>query len=158
MLKKILGLFLAVTITLASFSAFTSLALGVENQSNQGSDRLATLTAPSANFEISLYPKPDTKLDRLGYGLSGDGVTILEQMASNKDFSWYRVRFNNPPYVEGWIRGDYLVFINQDSGSVSSLADKNRYLGNQSPKVNTQKNRQASQQGNQRQYNNYPQK
>jgi hypothetical protein len=81
-------------------------------------------------------------------------------MASNRHqgFSWYRVRFNNPPYVEGWIRGDYLVFINQDSGSLPSIPDKNRYLGNRSPKVNTQGNRQGNQQKNQRQYNNYPQK
>lgn len=154
MLKKILGFFLAITITLASFLAFTSLALGGENHSNQGSDRLAVLTASSPNVEISLYPKPDPKLTRLGYGLSGDKVTILQQMASNQQISWYRVRFNNPPYVEGWIRGNYLVFINQNSGSVPIIPDKNRYLGNQSSEVDTQENQQV----NQRQYNYYPQK
>ena len=152
MLNKVLGWILVVMIAWVGVSVFTPLAFGAEAQNNQGGDRLATLKAPSANFEISLYPKPDSKLDRLGFGLSGDEVTVLEQMSSNKRFSWYRVRFDNPPYVEGWMEGKYLMFINQDNVAKPSISDKNRYLGNHASPTNSQANQQ---QGNQRQYQRY---
>ena len=162
MMKRLLGFFLMITIAVVAVVSvfdFTSLALGGESQNNQqGSDRLGTLTAPSPNFEISLYPKPDPKLERLGYGLSGDRVTILQQMASNPNLSWYRVKFNNSPDVEGWIKGDYLIFINQENDSPLSIPDKNRYLGDRSPQVSNQGNGQGNQQGKQHQYNNYSQK
>ncbi|MEG3436697.1 SH3 domain-containing protein [Pannus brasiliensis CCIBt3594] len=145
MLKRALGLLLALTIAL-----WGGTALAAGNQSNQGIDRPATLTADSPNFEISVYPKPDTKLDRLGYGLSGDGVTILEQMGVNRGFSWYRVRFDNTAKTEGWIQGQYLTFLNTDNTAPDKDTGKNRYLGNRSRQVNPQ--------GNQRQYNNYQQR
>ena len=161
MMKRLLGFFLMITIAVVAVVSvfdFTSLALGGESQNHhpnhQGSDRLGTLTAPSPNFEISLYPKPDPKLERLGYGLAGDRVTILQQMASNPKLSWYRVKFNNSPDVEGWIKGDYLIFINQENNSSLSIPNKNRYLGDRSPQVSNQGNNQ----GNQHQYNNYSQK
>jgi hypothetical protein len=143
MSKRTLGLLLVLTIALWGIGGS---ALAAGNQSNQGSDRPAALTADSPNFEISVYPKPDPKLDRLGYGLAGDEVTILEQTGTNRGFSWYRVRFDNTSRTEGWIEGKYLTFINSDGGAPDSTPAKNRYLGTRSP--------QGESRGNQRQYNN----
>ena len=124
MKRRILAIFLAIAMTLGLFFTPPSLAVG-----NQESDRGAVLTASSPNFEINLYPKPDSKSERLGYGLSADKVIILQQMSTNGGYSWYRVRFDNPPYAEGWIRGDYLKFINQDN---AASFGKDTYLGNRS--------------------------
>ena len=62
MKRRILAIFLAIAMTLELFFTPPSLAVG-----NQESDRVAVLTASSPNFEINLYPKPDSKSERLGY-------------------------------------------------------------------------------------------
>jgi hypothetical protein len=146
MLKRtLLGLLFALILVVGGLLWSTPLALAAGNQSNQGGDRPAALTADAPNFEISVYPKPDSQLDRVGYGLAGDKVTILEQMGVNQGFSWYRVRFENPVATVGWIQGRYLTFINLDNSASDPTASKTRYLGNRSQPWN-------SQQG-QRQYN-----
>jgi hypothetical protein len=147
MFKRTLVLLLVLLIALWTLGGS---ALAAGKQSNQGLDRLATLTADSPNFEISVYPQPDRKLDRLGYGLSGDTVTILEQMSVNRVFSWYRIRFDNPATTEGWIEGKYLTFINADHAAPDAAPAPDLYLG--------QRSRQVNPQGNQPQYNNYPQR
>jgi hypothetical protein len=133
MIKRALGLLMVVTIAVLGFSPL-GWAIG-----NSGNDRRAALSADSPNFEISVYPQPDTKLDRLGYGLAGDEVTILEQMARNRGFSWYRVRFENPSSTEGWIEGKYLTFLNSDRNG-SDRGASERYLGNRARSGNSQGN------------------
>ena len=132
MLKRFLAISLALTIFLVGYLSFAPSALA--DQQNQ---RAAVLSAAKADFEINLYPQPDSKIKRLGYGLSGDTVKILEQVSNNSGYSWYKVRFDNPPNAEGWVKSDYISLVNQNPGQ-----SKNGYLGSQSQS-----------QGNQRQYN-----
>lgn len=144
MLQRIISLLLGLFIVLGGAVEFAPSALAAGNQTNQAGARFATLTADSPNFEISVYPKPDSKLERLGYGLAGDKVTILEQRGVNQGFSWYRVQFENPAAPEGWIQEPYLTFLNADPISAEPPTP-NRYLGNRP--------QQQPLPGNQRQYN-----
>jgi hypothetical protein len=78
-----------------------SLAQG--NQSNQGREFQATLIAPDPSFKIDVYAQPDSRRRRIGYGFGGMAVRVLEQVGSNDGSTWDRVRFENDPYLEGWI-------------------------------------------------------
>ncbi|WP_416674602.1 SH3 domain-containing protein [Egbenema bharatensis] len=76
------------------------------NQSNQDLNQPALLFSADSNHEISIYPKPDLHPHRIGYGMSGDRVTILEQTGSNEGKTWSYIRLDKPPYQKGWVRED----------------------------------------------------
>ena len=73
----------------------------------------ATLVGPKADAPIPLYLRPAANQPNVGYGMSGDGVTVLEQVASflpeaDQRASWNHIRLNEPPYTEGWVQGRFL--------------------------------------------------
>lgn len=86
-----------------------SLAAGNNNQSNQDINQPATLISPEPSFKINIYPQPNLDSQRIGYGLGGDPVMILEQVGSNNnDDLWDLVRFENAAKIEGWVRQKYV--------------------------------------------------
>lgn len=81
------------------------------------------LNARDPKSQINLRESPDPGSQRLGYGLVGDRVEILEQVPGADDYTWYRVRF----YVsgaEGWIRND---FVQPVPGSSNDGSNEARY-------------------------------
>lgn len=79
------------------------------------------LRANDPKSQINLREAPDPGSQRLGYGLVGDRVEILEQVPGSDDYTWYRVRF----YVsgaEGWIRNDFVQTIETGSNAGSNEA------------------------------------
>ncbi|MEM9217532.1 MAG: hypothetical protein AAGD25_24725 [Cyanobacteria bacterium P01_F01_bin.150] len=51
---------------------------------NQAQQQSATPIAPKPDYKISIYPQPDQRKRRIGYGKGGDTVTSLEQVGSNQ--------------------------------------------------------------------------
>jgi len=69
----------------------------------------SVLVAPEPNFEIDVYPKPGTDKQRVGYGVGGDQVTVLEQVGSNEGYTWNYVQFAGASALKGWIREEFVV-------------------------------------------------
>ena len=68
----------------------------------------ATLTASDPYSQINYRSMPSLSGRRLGYGLVGDRLTILDTSLAPNGYTWYKVRFEMAPYAEGWIRGDFV--------------------------------------------------
>jgi hypothetical protein len=137
-------------------------AIASENQSNQDLSQSAMLVAPDPKTKINVYPKPEEGQRLIGYGLSGDPVTVLEQIGSNEGYTWDYVTLDSAPSdTKGWVRGDFVAFKtgnNRGSNQQSSLTtskSENRYLGKQnSPSGNSRQNNQRQYSyGQQQQYN-----
>jgi hypothetical protein len=79
------------------------------NQSNQSLNQPSVLVAPEPSFEINVYPQPGTKKQRVGYGLGGDRVTVLEQVSSNEGYIWKYVQFAGSSKLKGWIREEFVA-------------------------------------------------
>ena len=82
-------------------------------QSTPFKERSATLIGPREDAPIALYIRPAPNQQPVGYGISGDPVTITDQfgdylMGDDPSATWSHVRLNNPPYTEGWLRGRFL--------------------------------------------------
>ncbi|WP_226584663.1 SH3 domain-containing protein [Microseira wollei] len=54
------------------------------------------------NMQINVRSQPTTNSRRLGYGLAGDRVTIIDRMVGVDGYIWYRVRFSRSGRM-GWI-------------------------------------------------------
>jgi hypothetical protein len=116
-------------------------AIAAGNQSNQGMRRSAMLVAPDLKTKISVYPEPTTKKRRVGFGKSGDRVTVVEQVGSNDGYTWNRVQFEASPDSEGWVRGDFVALQDRPSPQSGSqqagiqqagkYQQRDRYLGKQ---------------------------
>jgi hypothetical protein len=104
---------LLVIVTITSFSVL-GLPATARSQSNQDINQPAMLIAPNPEFQIDVYPKPGTEKRRIGYGMSGDGVTVIEQVGSNEGYMWDYVRFDRPPHLEGWIREEFVAWQEND--------------------------------------------
>jgi hypothetical protein len=114
--------------------------MAANNQSNQAMNQPASLISPEPSFEIGVYPKPNSSPKRIGFGLGGDRLTILEQVGSNEGDTWDYVRFENPKQVEGWVKDEFVMLQEGDS-----FAPRVRFA----PKVhNTPRVGQNSQQPN----------
>jgi hypothetical protein len=83
--------------------------MAANNQINQAMNQPATLISSEPNFEIGVYPKPSSSPKRIGFGLGGDRLTILEQVGSNEGDTWDYIRFENPKQVEGWVKDEFVV-------------------------------------------------
>jgi hypothetical protein len=119
---------LAIALLTLTFSP----AAWAANAGNQAIDQPATLIGPEPDTQISIYPKPATRPGPMGYGISGDGVTVLEQVGSNQGITWDAVRFNNPPYTQGWVQAEFVSLPTAASQMPAKRqAQPNRYLGNQ---------------------------
>jgi len=103
MLLAVVGAIVALLLNLVPGVVPTAMASNSMNQ-------LAVLETPDAGAEISVYAKPGRQSQKIGYGLGGDRVTVLEQVGSDEGYTWNYIRFENPPHAEGWVRTDHLSF------------------------------------------------
>ncbi len=79
------------------------------------------LSARDPKSQINLRESPDPNSQRLGYGLVGDRVEVLEQVPGADDYTWYRVRFYQSG-AEGWIRNDFVQIVPGSSNAGSNEA------------------------------------
>jgi len=141
-------------VLVAVFCIFSNLWISpaaIAFQSNQDLNQPATLVAPDPNFSIKIYDQPALGKKELGYGLSGDAVTVLQQVGSNNSQSWYLVKFDNEAKTEGWVSENYISV----GAPVPPSSPSGQYLGNLSNQRRQQ--RQFSQQSQQQQRGSYNQ-
>lgn len=159
---KIRQVFQAIfAITIAAMILFilpTSFVFAAGNQNNQAMNKSALLVASEPNARINIYPKPNTHNHRIGYGLSGDRVTVLEQVGSNEGYTWNHIRFDNSPYLEGWVREDSIFLEEMPTRSLSTRQSNqskydsgNYYFSNQPNGYQTYQRNSRRDNG----YNNY---
>lgn len=84
------------------------------------------LQANDPQAQINLREAPDPNSQRLGYGLVGDRVEILEQAPGADDYTWYRVRFYQSGAV-GWIRNDFVRLASSEGGGSSRVRYQDGY-------------------------------
>ncbi len=113
----LIGITIAIAFLLAAPT--TSLATGLPTNlvaalpSVPFEERSATLTSPREGAPIALYIRPAPNQQPVGYGISGDRVTVTDQfgdylMEDDPSATWSHIRLNNAPYTEGWLRGRFL--------------------------------------------------
>lgn len=108
-----IAVLMAIALSLANFTPF-AFADGnsdsnlSSNQSNQSLNQPSMLVAPPS-FKINVYPQPGIEKQRVGYGLGGDRVIVLEQVGSNEGFIWKHVQFTNSSKLKGWIREEFVA-------------------------------------------------
>jgi len=106
---------------------------------NQAVNQSASLVAPEPDAKITIYRRPEANRQRIGYGVNGDTVMVLEQVSDNQSVIWNHVRFDDASAAEGWVQAEFLSLAATDSGQGQKTADGNgsftstgsRYLGNQ---------------------------
>jgi hypothetical protein len=67
----------------------------------------AVLTATDPNSKINLRETPSPGGKRLGYGLGGDHVGVIEKKIGDDGATWYLVKFPRSG-AQGWIREDFV--------------------------------------------------
>lgn len=120
-------------------------------QGNQAMHQLASLVAPDPDMEINIYPQPNTRKPRVGYGINGDAVTVVEQTGSNGGTTWNRIQFEGSPESAGWVQLEYLSIqpAHQQEQGNSSNPQPDTYLGNQSSSQDASSSRQQQYQSDQ---------
>ena len=94
--------------------AIPSLSLLANLQASQFTEQPATLVGPRENSAIALYIRPAPNQQPVGYGMTGDAVTVTDQfgdylMEDDPSATWSHIRLEKPPYTEGWLRGRFLA-------------------------------------------------
>lgn len=101
------------TIAVSCFTVFAPFAFAdgnlSSNQSNQSLNQPSVLVSPEPSFKINVYPQPGIEKHRVGYGLGGDRVTVLEQVGSNEGDIWKHVQFTGSSQLKGWIREEFIA-------------------------------------------------
>ncbi|MEM6254561.1 MAG: hypothetical protein AAF821_16725 [Cyanobacteria bacterium P01_D01_bin.156] len=118
--------------------------------SNQALQQPATLIAPKPSYKIAIYPQPDQRKRRIAYGMGGDTVKVLEQVGSNQGITWNHIRFDNPPYTDGWVQEKFLLLSQQDSELKQQNLNQTdgQYRGNQNTNSQDRSQSHASQNRN----------
>lgn len=113
MLRNLLSvvLFGILTLTATITAPATSWANGL--QDTQFQEQPATLVGPRTDSAVALYIRPAPNQQPVGYGMSGDPVTVTDQfgdylMEDDPSATWSHIRLEKPPYTEGWLRGKFL--------------------------------------------------
>ncbi|ESA33365.1 hypothetical protein N836_22010 [Leptolyngbya sp. Heron Island J] len=75
---------------------------------------------PKARAPIPIYLRPAPNQPNVGYGVNGDSVTIMEQLASflpeaDQSTAWNHIRLDNEPYTEGWVQGKFLLMLDAET-------------------------------------------
>ncbi len=138
----------------AGYSSSQFNSQGSQSSENQSIEQPAILISSEPNAKIAIYLRPEEGKNRVGYGIDGDAVTVVEQVSDNQSKLWHHIRFDNPPYAEGWVPESSISLKSADIQK-QQRADSDRYLGN--PQSNQQIkqqlpfNRQDTRQGNSQQ-------
>ncbi len=111
--------FLVLIATVSFFFSSISSALAADTynnyQTNQELNQPATLTAPSSDRPIKVYPQPDLRKSPLGEAQTGDRVIVMQQIEGNRGEQWDYVKFDQEDQGEGWIQQDYVAIQTQQS-------------------------------------------
>ncbi len=110
----IIAVLMAIALSLTVFAPFAFADGNLDgslssNQSNQSLNQPSVLVAPEPSFKINVYPQPGIEKRRVGYGLGGDRVTVLEQVGSNEGSIWKHVQFADSSKLKGWIREEFVA-------------------------------------------------
>ena len=79
----------------------------------------AVLTASNPKSRVNLRATPEATGKRLGYGLAGDQVQVLDKTTGTDGKTWYKVRFIRSN-ASGWIRGDLVKLAGTSQPSSTS--------------------------------------
>lgn len=93
--------------------AFLGILPGPGWAAEVSTDQAVTLVAPQAKAPIPIYLRPAPNQPNVGYGVNGDAVTVMEQVASflpeaDPSTAWNHIRLERDPYTEGWVQGKFL--------------------------------------------------
>ena len=116
--RRFIGLIICVAV-LINLVVFPKLSWAVELQGSQPIEKTATLVGPKARAPIPLYLRPAPNQPNVGYGVNGDSVTVMEQLASflpeaDQSTAWNHIRLDNEPYTEGWVQGKFLLILDDE--------------------------------------------
>ncbi|HAZ46922.1 MAG TPA: hypothetical protein DDW76_29020 [Cyanobacteria bacterium UBA11369] len=70
------------------------------------------------NVQINVRSQPTRNSRRLGYGLAGDRVTIINRMIGLDGYLWYRVRFSRSGRM-GWIQASAIALPDSDTATAA---------------------------------------
>lgn len=136
----VLPVFVLIALMLVMLIAVPASGWAAGASSNQAINQAASLVAPEPDAKITIYRQPEANRQRVGYGVSGDTVTVLEQVSDNQSVIWNHVRFDDEAAAEGWVQSKFLSLTATDrpsqrqqmaDGNGSFTAPGTRYLGNQ---------------------------
>ncbi len=107
------------------------MAQSIASPGNQALNLSASLVAPDPDMEIAIYPQPNTRRPRIGFGLNGDPVTVVEQTGSNGGVTWNRIQFEGADDAEGWVQLEYLSIQSEapPDQTTQSNYGRDRYMG-----------------------------
>ncbi len=108
---KCIGVVVSIMVLLVVIVSYPLTSWAGDQPGSQG--MTATLTGPRVDAPIPLSLRPAANQPNVGYGMNGDSVTVLEQLASflpeaDPSTTWSHVRLNDEPYTEGWVQGRFL--------------------------------------------------
>lgn len=85
----------------------------------------ARLTAQNPSSWINVRSAPSTQATNPSRGQVGDRVVVLDQTRGQDGYRWYRVRTDTQ--IEGWVRGDFVVFTRSpiSSSSAAPMSTRN---------------------------------
>lgn len=117
--QRLIGIVAFVGIILSSLMLSPAMGEAVEILGSQVIDQPATLVGPREKVPIPLYLRPAPHQPNVGYGINGDAVTVMEQLASflpeaDRDTAWNHIRLEHEPYTEGWVQGKFLSMAESD--------------------------------------------
>jgi len=121
---------LVLSIVLTSVVAFSMPSWATGLQTGQFPEQSAILVGPREDAPIALYIRPAPNQQPVGYGISGDPVTIFDQfgdflMEDDPSATWSHIRLEKAPYTEGWLRGKFLAIPPSEQPSGQSSESMN---------------------------------
>ncbi|MEO0536993.1 MAG: hypothetical protein AAF215_24430 [Cyanobacteria bacterium P01_A01_bin.123] len=158
--RRLLSVVALAAIALMTLVSYPTASWAADYQGNQAINQPARLVSPEPETEIAIYPKPEPRQRRIGYGIGGDRVTVLEQVGSNQGTTWNHIRFDAPPYAEGWVQEEFVSFQAADSANpgqqvANPTANRgDRYLGDRQSSSDSQGRAQPYSQQDQNQNQN----
>lgn len=138
--RRLASIFVLTVLTCVMLIASPSSSWAAGQLSNQAINQPASLVASEPDAKIAVYLRPEANRQRVGYGVNGDTVTVLEQVSDHQSVVWNHVRFDDAAAAEGWVQAEFLLLAAADGlGQGQQMSDGNsppasaetRYLGNQ---------------------------
>ncbi len=117
--QRLARVIISLTILLTTLVMVPTSSWAADLLGSQTVDLPATLIGPRAKAPIPIYLRPAPNQPNVGYGINGDSVIVMEQLASflpeaDQDTAWNHIRLNHEPYTEGWIQGKFLSMSETD--------------------------------------------
>ncbi|MEM9487373.1 MAG: hypothetical protein AAGA83_27215 [Cyanobacteria bacterium P01_F01_bin.116] len=114
--RRLIRIVAFVGIILSSLVLSPAIGKAAEILGSQVVNQPATLVGPKEKAPIPLYLRPAPNQPNVGYGINGDLVTVMEQLASflpeaDQSTAWNHIRLEHEPYTEGWVQGKFLSMV-----------------------------------------------